>query len=117
QGTPHELLARRMVEILSGHALYATSPSWDGKWLSVLLRGAGLPRHALRVREADEAHLAAAAAILRDARPEEDVACASVAILASARDTIAQRPPAHRALPDAMRELEVWHEVARLPRG
>ncbi len=31
KGEPHEAVARRMLEALSGHALYASAPSWDGK--------------------------------------------------------------------------------------
>ena len=38
-----------------GHDLLASAPSWDGKWLSALLRAAGLPRHSLRLRDSDEA--------------------------------------------------------------
>src|SRR3954465_931964 len=29
-GEPHRLVAQRMVEALTGHALYASAPSWDG---------------------------------------------------------------------------------------
>src|SRR5205085_4584975 len=53
-GEPHEAVAQRMVDALSGHDLYASAPSWDGKWLSVLLRAAGLPRHALRLGHTDD---------------------------------------------------------------
>ena len=31
-----------MVEVLSGHDLCASAPSWDGKWLSALLRAADI---------------------------------------------------------------------------
>ncbi|MGO7338476.1 transcriptional regulator, partial [Rhizobium leguminosarum] len=31
EGTPHHVVARRMVEVLSEHDLYASAPSWDGK--------------------------------------------------------------------------------------
>jgi hypothetical protein len=56
EGTPLEEVAQRMVLVLTGAALYATAPSWDGKWLSKLLRTAGLPRHALRLEDTDAAH-------------------------------------------------------------
>ena len=41
EGDPAEAVAARMVEVLSGHALYATSPNWDQKWLSDLLEAGG----------------------------------------------------------------------------
>jgi hypothetical protein len=31
QGAPHRIVANRMVEVLSGHALVASAPSWSGK--------------------------------------------------------------------------------------
>lgn len=55
EGDPHEVVAARMVEVLGHHELFASAPSWHGKWLSVLLRGAGFPRHALCLRDTDEA--------------------------------------------------------------
>src|SRR3546814_15896239 len=47
EGTPYEQVALRMVSELSGHELFTSAPSWDGKRLSLLLRTSGLPRHAL----------------------------------------------------------------------
>ena len=41
EGTPAAEVARRALEALSGHRLYASAPSWDGKWLSRLLRAGG----------------------------------------------------------------------------
>jgi hypothetical protein len=61
EGAAHDVVARRMLEVLTPHVVYVTAPSWDGMWLSLLLRASGLPRHALRLRDADEAHLEAAA--------------------------------------------------------
>lgn len=55
EGEPHDEVARRVVEALSGHDLFASAPSWDGKWLSTLLRSAGIPRHELRLKDTDEA--------------------------------------------------------------
>ena len=43
-GSPVEVVAARMIAVLTGHDLYASAPSWDGKWLSTLLRAARLPR-------------------------------------------------------------------------
>jgi hypothetical protein len=114
RGAPHDEVAQRMLEALAGHEIYVTAPSWDGKWLSALLRAAGLPRHALRLREADDAHLETARAFLSGAVPEGDLGAAAAAILASVREATKARVPAHRALPDAELERQVWLEVARL---
>ena len=107
QGEPVEAVGLRLLDRLQGHDLFVTAPSWDGKWLSVLLRAAGLPRHALRVQNADVAH---AAAVIRalgsaDRAPE---------ILAEARQGLSDEPVRHRALADAQQELRLWREVRRL---
>lgn len=109
-GEPHAGIARHMLETLSGHLLYASSPSWDGKWLSVLLRAAGLPRHALRLRDTDEAQLEAALAGLGTELTEATRRARAEAIIARIRaaDT---GPIAHRALPDAQHEYELWRAI------
>jgi hypothetical protein len=104
-----------MVESLDGDALFASAPSWDGKWLSTLLPSAGIPRHALRLRDTDEALREAAAEILspvfsgpRLATQAHNVAARAAAVEAA--------PPSHRALPDAIGEYEKWvrtREAAR----
>ncbi|SCY71869.1 transcriptional regulator [Microvirga guangxiensis] len=113
EGTPHGEVAQRMLSVLSGHALYATAPSWDGQWLSKLLRGAGLPRHALRLQDTDIAHERAIVRILKEAGvPESDWAGHVQAILVDARlKDKSGGDPAHRALADAKRELCVWRDV------
>jgi hypothetical protein len=107
QGEPAEAVGLRLLDRLQGHDLFVTAPSWDGKWLSVLLRAAGLPRHALRVQNADVAHAAAVIQALgsADRAPE---------ILAEARQGLADEPIRHRALADARQELRLWREVQRL---
>lgn len=115
EGEPHGAVARRMVEALSGHGLFASAPSWDGQWLSRLLRASGLPRHALRLRDTDEAQLAAAAAVLDQAGvpPDSRQAMIQAVLTAARREDEAQGAPAHRALEDARRELRLWREVRR----
>jgi hypothetical protein len=115
EGTPHDAVARRMLDVLSGHALHATAPSWDGQWLSKLLRSAGLPRHALRLQDTDIAHESAIVRILQKAGvPEHAQAGLAREILAQARlKDEADGEPAHRALADAQRELRVWRDVQR----
>lgn len=113
EGEPHDAVARRMVDVLSGHALYASAPSWDGQWLSKLLRAAGLPRHALRLRDTEEAQRPAATdALKRAGVREEDWPRLLDEILGSARRAAEEAgPPAHRALDDARRELRLWRDV------
>jgi hypothetical protein len=96
-------VVREMMEALSGHELHASSPSWDGKWLSVLLRAGGVPRHALRVRKSDDLFIEVASGII------DEAGVANVDVAALVADVISQSEPAkpaHRALPDARLELE-----------
>lgn len=70
-------------------------------------RAAGHPRYELRLRKADEAFLGAAKAVLEFSVSEKELADL-------VNDVIAQREPAappHRALPDALLELERWRLV------
>ncbi len=115
EGTPHDAVARRMVEVLSGHALYATAPSWDGQWLSKLLRAAGLPRHALRLEDTDVAHKQAVIEELTAVGvPHDRHDRIAADILAEVRRRDEEGgPPAHRALADAKHEMELWREVRR----
>jgi hypothetical protein len=106
-------VAERMVSTLAGHALYATAPSWDGKWLSKLLRTAGFPRHALRLEDTEAAHVLAVQRALHAAGiPEERHPNIMQDILAQARHRDDERGPAiHRALADARRERCLWIDI------
>jgi hypothetical protein len=110
EGEPPGVVAGRMLARLSGCVLYASAPSWDGKWLSVLLRAAGLPRHALRLHDSDAAHFEAAREALKD---EADADGLAAALLEEAHAAIDADPPRHRALPDAERERRLWLEARR----
>jgi hypothetical protein len=114
EGEPHDEVARRMLARLAGVEIHATAPSWDGKWLSLLLRAAGLPRHALRLTHSLEAHLAAAREILSGATPDAELDEAAAAVVVQAQANRADRPVRHRALDDARQELELWREVRRI---
>ena len=113
-GTPHDVVARRVLDVLGEHSVYATAPSWDGKWLSVLLRGAGLPRHALRLKDSDEAHTEAVAEALGSGIEPEKVAAVAADLIERARLAVGKAPVRHRALEDAEQERQVWLEVGRL---
>lgn len=116
EGVAHDVVAARMVEVLSTHELFASAPSWDGKWLSALLRAAGLPRHALRLRDTDEALRDAATAILHSVLPAETLATAVHNLVARA-GAGGPSTPAHRALADARAEYETWRAVEAAARA
>jgi hypothetical protein len=116
EGADHRDVATRMLDQLSGHALYVTAPSWDGQWLSRLLRTAGLPRHALRLRDADEAHREAALNILKVMGAQADAETLATQLMNEARANVLPAEAAHRALADAEAERQVCLEVQRLAR-
>jgi hypothetical protein len=107
EGAPHDVVCDRLVELFAGNVVYASSPPWDGKWLSMLLRAAGRPRHLLRLRDSEEAFVEAARVRLGEGADEAAVAEA----IAMARALVEARPTAHRALADARREWEIWRQV------
>jgi hypothetical protein len=115
EGTPLEDVARRMISVLKGRALYATAPSWDGKWLSKLLRAAGLPRHALRLEDTEMAHKRVMRDVLRAAQVPDDLHRTLMQdVLAQAhRSNDELGPAAHRALADAQRERRLWLDIRR----
>ena len=115
EGQPHDVVATRMIEALSDHDLFASAPSWDGKWLSVLLRGAGLPRDALRLRDTDEALRSTAIEILQNviSASRLDV---EVHTLVSIANAAKSTQPAHRVLADAIGEYETWCRVRQAAR-
>ncbi|WP_404337710.1 transcriptional regulator [Sphingomonas sp. MMS12-HWE2-04] len=109
-GSDHGLVAARMIAELSGHDLLASAPSWDGKWMSALLRAAGLPRHSLRLRKSDEALREVAVAVLAPVVPSPDLDAAVAKILGSGLPCD-HGLAAHRALPDAEAERARWLAV------
>jgi hypothetical protein len=113
EGEPHDRVARRALEALHSHEVYVSAPSWDGKWMSVLLRAAGLPRHALRLKSSGDAHRQAAIDILRGRVPAGEVEPLAAALVAEAH-CLQRDPPRHRALADAEVELAIWREVRSL---
>jgi hypothetical protein len=116
EGAAHADVAARMLDQLSGHALYVTAPSWDGQWLSLLLRAAGLPRHALRLKDSDEAHREAALNVLEVLGAPDDADAVVGRLIEQARAKVLPQQAAHRALADAEAERQVCLEVQRLAR-
>lgn len=111
-GRSHAAIAQRMVDVLIGHDVCASAPSWDGKWLSVL-RAAGLPCRALRLRDTDAALHDTAQAILAPV-PAPAALEAAIANLLEASQIGGHRGSSvHRALADAERERQRWVVVQR----
>ncbi len=111
EGTPHEQVAARMVEVLAGHDLLASAPSWDGKWLSALLRASGLSRHLLRLRDSDDAHRECATDILEGFVQSEQLDDVVENLLTLTDVRAPGVAPAHRALPDAEEERQRWLQI------
>jgi len=116
-GAPHDVIARRMLEELSGHDLLASAPSWDGKWLSALLRAAGLPRHSLRLRDSEDARRESATAILAPSVSASELAQAVDEVIALGEVRAPGKQTAHRALPDAEDERALWLAVQDIARN
>ena len=117
EGEPHDAVAQRLLEGLQGHDVFASAPSWDGKWLSALFRAAGIPRHAIRLKASRLACHDSAAAILTGLLPPAERMVRVRAILARVRLEAEDRAVRHRALADAEEELRRWREVTRLAEG
>jgi hypothetical protein len=113
EGQSVDVVAQRMVSVLTDCALYATAPSWDGKWLSKLLRAAGLPRHALRLEDTDVAHRwlmrEALGAVRIPADRHRDIMQDIFAKAQRKDDEVG--PAVHRALADARREQRLWLDI------
>ncbi|MDE3821686.1 3'-5' exonuclease [Sinorhizobium meliloti] len=108
EGLPVAFVAEEMIRELAGHWLYASAPSWDGKWLSLLLRAAGLPRHALRLKRSDEAFLDAARRKMGDRFSDQEISDLVLGVIGATGP-----PPVHRALPDACLELDRLRMVTK----
>ena len=117
EGAPHDTVAARMVQALDGHDLYASAPSWDGKWMSALLRGSGFERHRLRLRASDIAFAKRARDELASSVPAEGLDAAVQAVLLRVTTEFRQRPVAHRALADAREDWARWVAVGEAARA
>ena len=119
QGAGAETVARRMVDALSGHDLFASSPEWDGKWLSDLLEAGGFPRERLSLRDTEAAQAELIAETLgidlatapRDPGEELPTAVETIMVLAQMEE---RRPHHHRALDDAEEERLRWLRVGEM---
>lgn len=116
EGVAHDWVALHMLTTLRDVALYASAPSWDGQWLSRLLRASGLPRHALRLRATREAQRSAILDVLAHGGiplPSRD-GIAGKLLADLRRDAQADPAPDHRALSDARRECRRWERARSL---
>ncbi len=102
-GVAHDVVCAQLVNLFAGNLVYASAPSWDGHWLSMLLRAAGQPRHLLRLKDSEEAFAEAARL---HAGPE-----LAAERIAQARRRADAMPVAHRAVEDARREWSIWRQL------
>jgi hypothetical protein len=107
EGEPHEAVCMRLIGLFDGNVVHAGAPSWDGHWLSMLLRAAGKPRHLLRLADTEAAFVAAAQERLGPSADEAAIA----ELVAQAQATLDHAPAAHRALEDARRDWRIWREI------
>ncbi len=114
EGVAAETVAGRLVEQLRGQDVFTNAPSRDGKWLRLLLRSTGLPRRELQLVDTEIGLLELSNAILAPSLPSSAIPRATRRILADASARFAERPRAHRALPDARLERERWLAVSEL---
>ena len=116
EGVPHDWVALHMLTTLRDVPLHASAPSWDGQWLSRLLRAAGLPRHALRLKATAEAQRRVILDVLAAGgyAPERRDAVANRLLSELRQAKAADAAPEHRALPDARREWRRWRQAREL---
>lgn len=108
QGVHHEEVCGRLVELFRDHRVYASAPSWDGHWLSMLLRAAGRRRHLIRLSgDTEDLFAGAARQRLGPEAAETEIA----AMVAAARAVADKEPAPHRALADARREWQTWQRI------
>jgi hypothetical protein len=111
EGEPHDAVCERLLAVFARSEVLAGAPSWDGHWLSMLLRAAGHPRHLVRLRDSEEAFIAAARARLGPGAAGTSVA----ALVEEIRRSVEAEPASHRALADARREWSIWRRIALPP--
>jgi hypothetical protein len=104
ESEPHEQVCARILTLFETSTVLASAPSWDGHWLSMLLRASGLPRHLRRLQDTEVAFLEAARA-----KSSDDTQAA--ALIAAARAKIDAQPVGHRAEADARREWSIWRAI------
>ncbi|WP_380784907.1 transcriptional regulator [Sphingomonas sp. R86521] len=99
-GAAHDVVTRRMVEVLTGRDLLASPPSWNGKWLSAILGAADLPQHVLSLRHTEAAQRDTAKNLLADVGPPEALDAAVALDDDSLRRGSRWRPPGALAYAD-----------------
>lgn len=106
EGEDVALVCDRVVGLFAGNTVYCSAPSWDGHWLSMLLRAAGKPRHLVRMADTH--------AVFEDAARQRlggDDEAAIARLVARARKEAEGWPVEHRAEADARREWRIWRSI------
>jgi len=113
-GEPVEVVGHRLVEQLGDQPVFASAPFWDCRWLTLLLRSAGLGSRLIQLVDIDVGLLELARAILAPSLPSSAIPRATRRILADVSARFAARCRSYRALPDARMERERWLAVSEL---
>jgi hypothetical protein len=104
EGERHDAVCSRMLPLFETATVLCSAPSWDGHWLSMLLRASGLPRHLYRLADSEIAFREAASV-----KPGGDAGVE--ARIAAARAKVGALPAGHRAEADARRDWAVWRAI------
>lgn len=104
EGEPHDLVWAKMQPLFATNVVVASAPSWDGHWLSMLLRAAGQPRHLHRLQDTEIAFLDAVRKRTTNESEGQDM-------IAAARAKFDSQPAGHRAEADARREWSIWRTI------
>ena len=104
EGEPHDEVCARLLTLFESNTVLASAPSWDGHWLSMLLRASGLPRHLHRLQDTEIAFLEAA-------RAKTSTEAQAAQLVVAARAKVDAQPAGHRAEADARREWAIWRTI------
>lgn len=107
EGLPPQRVAEELVQAVQGARLVSDNPSYDGAWLEMLYRAAGIVSS--RVQLEDFHAFAWNLAARTRARPD-------IAIMKAEAEAWRSFPGVHRAGPDARRNAEVLRDLAGLRR-
>jgi len=114
-GTPFDTVAKRAASLLGAEQalVFADQPAYDGYWLRVLMKAAGLP--AIPVLDVTQLYGEACRPLLNRSRNPQRGVQRAHAIVAAAENAESALPRTrHRALPDAKGLLWIWREIQRL---
>lgn len=114
EGAATDIVAKRLVDALHGHEVFASESSLAHRWLNVLLGATGRQYPSIRLVDTEAGLLELAAALLAPILPSSEIQRAARKIISCAGDRFVGRRHARRALPDAQLERERWLIISKL---